>query len=488
VTGYFKRTVGLMPSLVLVLAVLPAQAAEPPLLEAVYNGQHEVLQKLLAGGADVVVANEFGVTPLLQACRQGDVEAIRMLLAAGAQANTQFADGGTPLMRASASGSLAAVQLLLERGADVNVRERDQDQTALMWAAAKGHLPIVQALIAAGADVKAVARSNPLTKPGGVGGRNWADFSRGNLNALMFAVREGHEDVVRALLAAHADPNHRAPNGVSALMIAIDNDWLDIAGDLLAAGADVNDGSLNELVYVDVRRLNSVMHDASRPAPFHETQIKPLELMQRMLAAGADPNRVAHYTFNVSGADLAIEENRSAYAAALDAQDAEALRLFIATKRIDVNMAAAGGQPPLLATIGGGGFRFGGGATAATPNAYRFPGERGVLASARALLEAGANVQQANSKGEKAIHLAAQAGNLQLIELLARNGAQLDEPNGAGLRPVDLAAGKRARQPVDPRAAFVPPPPRPHPEAVALLQKLISSPAVALNSGKEGAR
>jgi uncharacterized protein len=465
------------------------RAAEPPLLAAVQAGRPEALRKLLAAGADVEQANAFGVTPLLQASRQGDAESVRLLLEAGAKADRRYVDGESALMEGAASGSVAAVKLLLAHGADVNAREQDQQQTALMWAAAGGHVEVVQALIAAGADVNLAARPNALEKPGGVGGRNWADFSRGNLTALKFAVREGHAAVVHALLAAHADVNHKAPNGVTALMIAVNNHWLDLAAELVDAGADVNDGSLNELIYVDVRRMNTVMHDGSRPAPVHDNLLTPVALMQKMLDAGADPTRVVHYTFNVSGADLAFEENQSAYGAALLAQDAEALRLLLARRKVDPDKLTGGRVPPLLAAVNGGGFRFGGGVIGAAPNAYRFPGARGLVPSVQVLLEAGASPEATNDKEERAIHFAAQSGNLRLIELLAKHGARLDVPTKAGLTPVELAAGKRPPQQPDPRAAFVPPPVVPHPEAVALLQKLMAAaPAVAHNDAPGIAR
>jgi len=56
------------------------------------------------------------------------------------------------------------------------------------------------------------------------------------------------------------------------------------------------------------------------------------------------------------------------------------------------------------------------------------------------------------------VHQAAQAGNLEMIRLLAQSGAKLDDPNKDGLTALDVAEGKKP-QGERGRGAAPPPPP-----------------------------
>ena len=105
----------------------------------------------------------------------------------------------------------------------MNAAEAYQKQTALMWAAAEGHVDVVKALLAAGADPNRKARVNDLDD------RKHADHPTGGFTALMFAVRNGHEEVARALVKGGADPKLTNGDGVTAMIIAIVNDRFDLA-------------------------------------------------------------------------------------------------------------------------------------------------------------------------------------------------------------------------------------------------------------------
>ena len=74
------------------------------------------------------------------------------------------------------------------------------------------------------------------------------------------------------------------------MMLAIVNDRFDMAATLLALGADANDGSL--WYARDARRAHRLAR-ARRlsPAPRSSEQLTALELIERLLAAGADPNK-----------------------------------------------------------------------------------------------------------------------------------------------------------------------------------------------------
>ena len=179
---------------------------------AVYNGNVALVERLIAAGADVSVANEFGSTPLAEAATVGNAAVIEALLAAGAAVDAPGADGQTALMVVARSGNTAAAEALLEHGADVNARERWREQTALMWAAAQNQPAMVKLLIEHGAEID--ARSVVNDWPRQVTGeprRMYRPF--GGLTPLLFAAREGCVECARALVAAGANIDLPDPKG-----------------------------------------------------------------------------------------------------------------------------------------------------------------------------------------------------------------------------------------------------------------------------------
>ncbi len=118
-----------------------------PLGLAAFFGHREVVELLLARGADVnaVSRNATGYTALTGAVAKGDAAIVAALLAAGANANYRYAKGHSPLHEAAVSGNSALVKLLLEHGADPNARMDDGKMPADL-AAARGHEELAKQL------------------------------------------------------------------------------------------------------------------------------------------------------------------------------------------------------------------------------------------------------------------------------------------------------------------------------------------------------
>ena len=89
-------------------------------------------------------------TTLLRASEYGYVEVVNALVATGADVNKADDDGYTPIYVASQDGHLEVVQALIAAGADVSKADND-GRTPIYAASYKGHLEVIQALIAAGA-------------------------------------------------------------------------------------------------------------------------------------------------------------------------------------------------------------------------------------------------------------------------------------------------------------------------------------------------
>ena len=90
----------------------------------------------------------------------GDVELLDGLLADGANVNAADRTGVTALMRAAYHGQLQMVRALIERGADVNITDSG-GLTALMMAEHADHEEIVETLLSFGASGVSAAKAMP---------------------------------------------------------------------------------------------------------------------------------------------------------------------------------------------------------------------------------------------------------------------------------------------------------------------------------------
>ncbi|KAH6986800.1 hypothetical protein EDB80DRAFT_183080 [Ilyonectria destructans] len=218
----------------------------------------------------------------------------------------------TGLHLAGCFGVSKAAATLLRLGQSPDLKDT-YSRTPLWYAAQNGHDTVVKLLVAAGADVNAAA----------------AEFD--GRTALQAAAEGGHLGVVKKLLAAGADVNAAAAGdyGQTALRTAAERGYLEVVEKLLAAGADVN---------------------AAAAADGGQTTLQAaagggyLEVVEKLLAAGADVNAAA------------VElDGRTALQAAAEGGYLEVVEKLLAAGA-DVNAAAAadGGQTTLQAAAGGG--------------------------------------------------------------------------------------------------------------------------------------
>lgn len=429
----------------------PGRDGSTALLWAAYHADLEMVQALVAAGATVDAANAYGVTPLLQASRTGNAAVVRALLAAGADPLLAHPEGETPLMAASQAGSVEAVRLLLETGSNVNAVDAYQAQTALMWAAAEGHVEVLDTLLAAGADPNVRAHITALEE------RKHADHPTGGFTALMFAVRNGHETAVRSLIAGGADPDLTNGDGASAGVVAVVNDRLDLAATLVDLGANPNDGSLYFAVDMHDATTDMRARDGSRLRADHPNTLTSLDLIKKLLEAGADPNKpfvgqLHSYTLCCDG-----QVNASPFFRAAVASDVEVMNLMIAhgahiewspaeVKKDEGGggrgMNANVGRTPLMVTLNGGrgaAFAAGPGFERLGPPPFREPAEREPLVAVQLLLAAGADPNAKAPNGATLLHQAVQAQQVPIIRELVAAGASLDAVDKDNLTPLLLA-------------------------------------------------
>ena len=181
------------------------QARSRILHRTVSTGNRYGDQKSVTG---LVETDLGGFTPLLFAARVGGLESARLLLAAGANVNDAEPDGTSVLVVAAHSGHGDLAVFLLEKGADPN--SAAAGYTALHAAVLRGDAGLVNALLASGAKPDAV-----LTKgtPSRYYSKDYA-FREGLIGAtpLWLAARFGESEMMRALVAAGANPKFMLPD------------------------------------------------------------------------------------------------------------------------------------------------------------------------------------------------------------------------------------------------------------------------------------
>jgi ankyrin repeat protein len=465
-------------------------AAQPdgtrPIHWAVYHVDYELLDLLIAKKAKVDVTNEFGSSPLAEAVKLADARMVKTLLDAGARTEAANEDGETALMTAIKTGELPVVEMLVKAGANVNVMEKFHNQTALMWgaAAAKDAGPMVKLLLSKGADVK--PRATYTDWPSQITSEPRAQYRpSGGLTALLYAARNGCYECVEALITAGADVNVPTPEGVSALMLALDNDHNDVAKLLLDRGANpgVWDWWGRTALYIAVDRKEGGSSGGlrlgaaalggrgagplgnGRGAPVARrggaAAISTMDIINTLLAAGVDPNAELnmHRPSRGGNSGRFIENLRSTGCTALlraaEAGDVEVARALV-EKGANPNINTMGLTAFLVAAGVGPGNRGGTGLAAANS-----VGGAANVAFMDVLIQHGADVNAqvtgtktysmrvsrapSANEGMTALHVAAQAGRVDLVRYLLDKGASTEIADANGRKAIDLVGGGASR-------------------------------------------
>ncbi len=138
----------------------------------------------------------------------------------------------------------------------------------------------------------------------------------------------------------------------------------------------------------------------------------------------------------------------------------DAVKLLLKYKA-NYDFATEQGVTPLMAAAGMG--------HGANPTRGRFKTDAQAAECARLLIEAGANINEAQDRTRQtALHAAAQHGWGDTVKVLADKGADLEFADSRGLRPYDYASGRSERGYLEPDAG-------PQRDTMILLRTLITS-------------
>jgi ankyrin repeat protein len=501
------------------------EGAITPLFMACTNGSAAMIERLLKAGADANSTKSNGTTALMIAAASGSAAAVQALLDRGADLKAkESAHGQTALMFAAALNRAEVIKVLMKHGADAGVSSNvaklervtfDVDGNVVPNAPAGGRGAAPPA--AAGAD-NAVPEEKPVAfatapespkadnlskkaaaleeKPaaapappegaappatGGRGGRRAAagvptangragdpaanggrgQFAprqvgpsyMGGMTALLYAARDGQLDAARELVAAGADVNQVSTGDkISPMVMAIVNGHLDLAKMLLDRGADpnlVSEAGLTALyTTIDVQWAPHAWF----PQPITDQErVTYLDLMKALLAHGAEVNAklgkkiwFRSFTHDVTWIDPA---GATAFWRAAQSTDLAAMKLLV-EHGADPNIPNTAGDTPLMAAAGiGWGANF-------TTNAPGSP-----MPAVKYCVELGNDVNAVDARGYTALHGAAYVGNNEMASFLVEKGAKVDVRTKVGDTVADMANG--------PNRFGIP-----HPETVALLEKL----------------
>jgi ankyrin repeat protein len=473
----------------------PGPDGTTAIMWAAANDDPELARALIAAGANVNLKNQLGTSALTEAAIIGSAPVIAALLEAGADPDARNPEGETPLMAVARSGSVEAARRLLDAGADVNAREDWGGQSALMWAAAQSQPEMVRLLASRGADVDArgVVRQwerKVITEP------RPKDMSKGGFTPLLYAARQGCVECARHLIAARADPDLEDPERVTPLNMALLNLHFEFAAYMIEAGADIDRWDLfgRSPLYMaaDVSTLPVKGNGAMAVLP-SEDALTALDVARLLLEAGANPNlqlkRRPPYRDvpQDRGGDSILAQGATALLRAARAGDAPFVELLL-THGALVDLPSKEGVTPLMAAAG---VEFG-----ARVTRGRNRTDEGVLATMRALLDAGADIearmvteprrpagddasgQAASAAGrgrrgsqmpspfavphQTALHGAAARGFTPFVRFLAEHGADLQAEDANGRTPLELA--------------------KPFPDTVTLLESLMAARAIPASS------
>ena len=467
------------------LRVEKTLAKETPLHIAAGNGYGEIVEVLLAKGANPnSIASNHLKTPLHVAASEGHLEVIEYLLLGGARSDvprpTELSGLGSwcsPLHLACQRGHLEIVKVLHEHGANIDTTSDDQRRVSVLHEAVSNHrVDIVRYLIDQSMKVNV--------------------FDSFGFSPLHIAAKHGYADMISLLIKGGSevdsffnDPMH------TPLMSSITSGQYDSVQTLLQAGAKV-DGILNDAapLYQAIRYEPTnlpivellISFGASEHIP-DEIGYYPLhcaaycgqyEVVEFFLQHGHDPCQFSEspddigqcetalhcavFGKNPSVLQLLVKAGVSVNSIALPGKQTPIYNAVLNQKiemvqqlinlDADVNVKDAANVTPLHHAI-----------SSQNDDIIRILIQKGALLEAKTidgltplhiaiidgtedsvelLIDSGASVNATSTHGETPLHFAAELNCLRKVELLLQNSANVNSADCNGTFPLHLASGK----------------------------------------------
>lgn len=385
---------------------------------AAEEGQTDILQKLIESGVSIDIKDEWGSTALDFAVSVGHESTVRMLLHHGANVHLRDAYENTALHWGVTNKKIT--QLLLENEADVQAKN-DSHQTALCWAAQGGTVEVAHVLLKNKAKV------------------NWQD-KKGS-TALHKAAIRGRKDVVELLLQNCADANLCDIDGWTPLHGACVKHH---TGAIEALLDKVDDGTtILESINSQSKERKACLVKMAEEKAKGSTVLTGLRFaaqegqvarLQMMLEKGADVNgkdaagytalELASFQDHEHAVQLLLEHGADVNLRGSDEcpplyyaiqQQNESIVFMLVEHGADVNSSVYGTTLSMLAA------------------------EAGNLLIMQSLIRSGADINSKDYSERTALHFATLYGREDIVKLLLENGADLDAADQRGYTALMLA-------------------------------------------------
>lgn len=433
----------------------------------------EIVEFLLAKGADISLQAQNGCNGLHLAAMTGQVEVTKILLKQhGIEVNAVNVEGQTPLLSATCNNHVEIVRLLLQKGADLSIPPQD-GRAAIQIAVFHEYKELAELLVSHGADLnklyngftllqQAVATKRTgtvalLLELGADVAERHTDPEAGSAGytILHMAAQAGHLAICQMLLSGGVDVLAAADDGTTAVYTATLHNQPQVVKLLVEHGADVEAANSDGWLPVHVATKHgyfetlSVLFDTGidldKPQKGEGwtllqalVEMGNLEHVQFFVRHGARvdaPSTLGvtplHYAclnghldivsyLLAQGADDALPNDQGftpLHIAATCGFSAIVQALAEHGATVNVHAANDDGQTPL---------------TSASTNGH--------LNAVKTLLDNGADVGKTDAKMRTALHVAAWEGHSAVVKLLLDRGAAVDARDGQGMTALLFAS------------------------------------------------
>lgn len=380
------------------------EAASPvqktALVDAVRNRDHNTMERLLDAG--VPVNGESDENLLRFAVSAYDLDAVRLLLLFGANSNAKDQAGLTPLYTATEVLFLEGAQMLLKYGADPNLSAGQNKESPFAASLKDGKAHFAQLYLEHG------ARTDTI-------------MANGNTPFIQAMDTSTDISIIEMMLKFGANPNSKNQHGETALFRAINASRFDLVQLLLERKADPNLPGPKHMLWPSVHKPNILEIILAKGANLKlapgilelATSINSVEAVDILLKYKADPNakKDGIYTPLCS----AIRDDREDLVDKLLAAGADP---NLTALDFPTFKCVSYHRPHLLVKV-----------LQAGANPHHPKGiiekciEQQDLDCLEILLEFGVNVNERNAAGHTALTTAIKTNNIEVLDLLLEHGA-----------------------------------------------------------------
>ena len=361
----------------------------------------QIVNLLIDRGSDINTVTNDENYPFHLAVAAGHTEVARILIERGSNIECPGWMGLSPLHLAVQRGNLEMVNFLIDRGSDINAATITRACSPLHLAIERGHIEKVRVLLESGSDIE--CRDSLLLTP------------------LHYANSFRHIEIFALLVTKCADVNKIPQQFKSSILgFAAQTNKLEVMEVLLAHG--FNPDSHGEFGY-------TLLH---RAAKYGEPKLEVVELLVRnganIMAVDRDGYTPLH---------LAAMEGNSEILTLLLKRDADPLAFskawFAWNRKTPLHLALEGNHQECVELIKqhiiGESFE-----------TFLIVHRRNFGADFLALLfSPGTNVNLSNSDGDSHLHTAVRFGNLEVVEILDKLGADFTIKKYDGEIPLNIA-------------------------------------------------